>query len=74
MIRHVMGCLRLAEKPVISRDIALVVMKARGLNPEDADLLVTIRKRVGACLWNLKRDGHVLEVAGVGDLKGRTRN
>lgn len=35
MMRHVMGCLRIAEKPVTSRDVALVVMKARGLDPND---------------------------------------
>jgi hypothetical protein len=70
MMRHVMGCLRLAEgKPVTTRDIATVVMKARGLNPEDAELLVTIRKRVGACMWKLKQAGAVKEKAGVGDLK-----
>jgi hypothetical protein len=44
-------------------------MKARGLNPEDAELLVTIRKRVGACMWKLKQGGIVKEVAGVGELK-----
>lgn len=70
MMRHVMGCLRLSEgKPVTTRDIALVVMKARGLNPEDQSLLVTIRKRVGACMWKLKQQGAVREIAGVGDLK-----
>ena len=69
MMRHVMGCFRLASGPVTSRDIAITVMKARGLNPEDAALLVTIRKRVGACLWKLKRDGHVKAVAGGGELK-----
>lgn len=37
-------------------------MKARGINPEDAELLVTIRKRVGACMW--KR-----EVPTAGELK-----
>jgi hypothetical protein len=61
MMRHVMGTLRLAKAPVTARDIALVVMKARGLNPEDAELLVTIRKRVGACMWKLKQAGHVQE-------------
>ncbi len=69
MMRHVMGCLRLAKKPITTREIAMVVMKARGLNPEDAELLVTIRKRVGACIWKLKQAGTVKEVAGVGDLK-----
>ncbi len=57
------------KKPVTTRDIALVVMKARGLNPEDQALLVTIRKRVGACMWKLKQQRAVREIAGVGDLK-----
>lgn len=69
MMRHVMGCLRLATAPVTSRDIALVVMKARGLSPDDAELLVTIRKRVGACLWKLKQSGDIREVSGTGELK-----
>jgi hypothetical protein len=69
MMRHVMGALRLAKAPVTTRDIALVVMKARGLKPEDAELLVTIRKRVGACMWKLKQAGHVQEVQTVGELK-----
>jgi hypothetical protein len=69
MMRHVMGCLRLASGPITTRDIALVVMKARGLNPDDLEMLVIIRKRVGACVWKLKQQGVVEEVAGVGDLK-----
>lgn len=69
MMRHVMGSLRLAKKPIMAREIASVVMKARGLNPEDAELLVTLRKRVGACMWKLKQGGIVREVAGVGELK-----
>ena len=46
-----------------------LVMKARGINPEDAELLVTIRKRVGACMWKLKQAGHVREVPTAGELK-----
>jgi len=69
MMRHVMGALRLAKGPVTTRDIALVVMTARGLNSEDAEMLVIIRKRVGACVWKLKQTGHVREVPADGDLK-----
>ena len=69
MMRHVMGALRLARAPVTTRDIALVVMKARGLKSEDAELLVTIRKRVGACMWKLKQAGHVREAPMAGELK-----
>ena len=73
MMRHVMGCLRVASEPVTSRDIATVVMKARGLNPEDAGLAVTIRKRVGACMWKLKQAGYARDVPITGDLKGWVR-
>jgi hypothetical protein len=74
MMPHVMGCLRAASEPVTSRDIAVVVMKARGLNPDDADLSVTIRKRVGACMWKLKQSGYVREVQIAGELKGWLRS
>ena len=74
MMRHVLGCLRLADKPVTSRDIALTVMRARGLSPDDGELVVTIRKRVGACLWKLKQSGFVQEVAIGGELKGWRRS
>jgi len=74
MMRHVMGCLRTASEPVTSRDIAIVVMRARGLNPDDAELAVTIRKRVGACMWKMKQSGYVREVAIAGDLKGWLRS
>jgi hypothetical protein len=73
MMRHVMGCLRTASEPVTSRDIATVVMKARGLNPDDAELTMTIRKRVGACVWKLKQAGYAREVPIAGELKGWVR-
>jgi hypothetical protein len=74
MMRHVMGCLRMASEPVTSRDIATVVMTARGLNPDDAELAVTIRKRVGACIWKLKQAGYAREVPIAGELKGWIRH
>ena len=70
MMRHVMGVLRIAEGPVTSRDIALAVMKGRGLNPDDLELSTVIRKCVGACLWKLKQNGLAREVPIIGDLKG----
>lgn len=70
MMRHVMAALREAKgKPITTRDIAVQVMKARGLDPDDAEMLVVIRKRVGACMYKLKTAGAVKEKAGVGDLK-----
>lgn len=73
MMRFVMGALRVAEKPVTTRDIALQVMKGRGLNPDDAELSVTIRKRVGACMYQLKTKGIAREVPIAGELKGWAR-
>src|ERR1700735_251070 len=73
MMRHVMGYLRTASEPVTSRDIATVVMKARGLNSDDAELTMTIRKRVGACVWKLKQAGYAREVPIAGELKGWIR-
>jgi hypothetical protein len=37
---------------------------------DDAELSVTIRKRVGACMWKLKQDGYVQEARIAGELKG----
>jgi hypothetical protein len=74
MMRHVMGCLRVATEPVTTRDIAKVVMKARGLKLDDAELLTTIRKRVGACMWKLKQSGYVREAPIAGELKGWARS
>jgi hypothetical protein len=34
------------------------------------ELAVTIRKRVGACMWKLKQGGYVREVPIAGELKG----
>jgi len=69
MTRHVLEILRKAEKPVTTRAIANAVMSARGLNVNDSGMVTIARKRVRACVWNLKRAAHVREVAGVGDLK-----
>ena len=34
---------------------------------------MTVRKRVGACMWKLKQAGYVREVPIAGELKGWTR-
>ena len=49
------------------------VAKGRGLREDDAELLNTLRKRVGACIFKLKRDGVLREVEGTGDLKQWTK-
>lgn len=53
--RIVFKALREAEEPLTSRQIALVLMRERGLNTENPELRVLMTTRVGACL-SAKRD------------------
>lgn len=69
MARFVLGHLRNASEPSTSLEIAHTVMDGRGLNKNDRRAVVTIRKRVGACLGSLKRRGVVLEVESAGEYK-----
>ena len=70
MMRFVMDTFRTAAgKPVTTKEIALNVARGRGLREDDTELLNTLRKRVGACIFKLKRDGVLREVDGTGDLK-----
>ena len=70
MMRFVMDSLRTANgKPITTREIALGVAKGRGLREDDAELLLLLRKRVGACITHLRKQGVVREVEGTGDLK-----
>lgn len=73
MQRFVLQALKDASKPVTSLEIALGVVKSRGLDPNDARTVSTIRKRVGACLFKLKRKGVVREVPQAGEYKGWER-
>ncbi len=69
-MRFVMDTLRTAKgKPVTTREIAMNVARGRGLREDDTELLNTLRKRVGAYIFKLKRDGVLREVEGTGDLK-----
>ncbi|WP_339914104.1 hypothetical protein [uncultured Brevundimonas sp.] len=58
VVRLVARMLREAERPITSLDIVYEQVRLRGLKPNDATL-VTMRKRVGACLTKLKADGTV---------------
>ena len=70
MMRFVMDAFRMAQgRPVTTREIALNVAAGRGLNADDADLVNMLRKRIGACVFKLKRDGVLREGEGTGDLK-----
>jgi len=53
MQRFVLGALRNASEPITSLEIAIEVVKGRGLDPNDARAVSLIRKRVGACLWRM---------------------
>lgn len=70
MLRFVLGALRQAQGPLTSLQIALEVVKGRGLDPNDARAVSLIRKRVGACLFKLKQKGVVREVPQAGEYKG----
>ena len=59
MTRIVFKALREAKQPLTSRDIAKVLMRERGLNIDDKDVVVMMTKRVGACLKTQKNKGYV---------------
>jgi hypothetical protein len=67
MKRHVLQSLRLATAPITSLDITRTFIEGRGM---DHDGVVTVRKRVGACLWKLRRDGIAVEIPQEGEYKG----
>lgn len=68
--RVVFRTLREAREPVTSRDIALRLMRERGLNPDDRELSVIMVKRVCACLRVQKMKGLVRNAPSVGNLQG----
>lgn len=70
MQRFVLGALRSAEKPITSLEIAIEVVKGRGLDPNDPRAVSLIRKRVGACIFKLKDKGIIREVPQPGEYKG----
>lgn len=66
--RIVFKALREAKRPLTSRDIAKTLMRERGLNVDDKDVVVMMTKRVGACLKTQKNKGYVRSM----DLEGST--
>ena len=70
MQRFVLGALRTATGPLTSLEIAVAVVKGRGLDPNDARAVSLIRKRVGACLFHLKAKGTARDVPTAGPYKG----
>ena len=70
MQRFVLGALRAATEPLTSPEIAIEVVKGRGLDPNDPRAVSLIRKRVGACLFSLKGKGIARDVPTTGPYKG----
>lgn len=68
--RIVFKSLRESDVPLTSRDIALLLMKERGLNPDDRQLSVIMVKRICACLRVQKRKGLVRNAEHLGSLQG----
>ncbi len=69
MQRFVLGALRNASEPLTTLEMAVEVVKGRGLDPNDARAVSLIRKRVGACLYRLVEKGLAREVPSEGTYK-----
>jgi hypothetical protein len=61
-IRLIFDLLRAAPEPMTTKQIALQVMAARGLNAIDDALVLTITRRVGASLRGYKENGAVRSI------------
>ncbi len=70
MQRFVLGALRASEGPLTSLELAVEVVKGRGLDPNDGRAVSLIPRRVGACLSKLQQKGLVRDVPGTGTYKG----
>ena len=70
MQRFVLGALRAATAPLTSLEIAIEVVKARGLDPNDPRAVSLIRKRVGAGLFHLMAKGLARDAATTEPYKG----
>lgn len=69
MQRFVLGALRNSDTPVTTLEIAIEVVKGRGLDPNDARAVSLIRKRVGSCMNKLVAKGLAREVPSEGTYK-----
>lgn len=66
--RVILACLRKANGPCTTPELARELMIARGLDPEDLEFRPVMVKRAGACLRNLKNKGLVRTLPSVGQL------
>ena len=69
MTRLVFQALGAANGPMSGTDVQTFVMKARDLNPDDARLVQSIRKRVSSCLGYQRRKGTILAIGTEGKAK-----
>jgi hypothetical protein len=68
MNQAVLDMLRLAEKPMSTRDMALAYMTARGLDTADERLLRLLSKRIGCCVRGKRDQGLVASGPGPGQV------
>jgi hypothetical protein len=61
-IRLILDFLRQAPEPMTTKQIALQVMAVRGLNADDAALVLTMTRRVGASLRNYRNKGTIRSI------------
>lgn len=66
--RFVLEALRDATAPLTSKDITTAWITKRGLRADDATYVI-LRKRIGACLINLRVQGLAKDVGHVGEYK-----
>jgi hypothetical protein len=67
--RIILRALREAKQPKTSRDLAVEMMAARGLNCGDVRLVHIMTKRFGACLRDYRARGLVTDAPGPGALE-----
>jgi hypothetical protein len=66
--RLVLDALRKSAKPMPVADSALIVLKGRGLSPDDKPFLRVLTRRVDARLRNLRKKGLVKRTRPPGSL------
>jgi hypothetical protein len=69
VVRTCLETLRQATALLSTRDIALVLMTARGMDTDDARIVRLITKRVGCCLRGQRDQGRVVSEEGPGQTK-----
>lgn len=66
--RILLDTLREAKKPLPVYDLTLTVAAGRGINTDDKPFMIILRRRVDACLRNLRKRGTVRSTRPSGSL------